>query len=144
MFLEIKTILNDTTKTGKFWSKWVDDVWEENCVHAVNLNSVKDLYDMNDYTCINWDENNKSNTWRVYYFDDKPLECECGIFISSKVYLNKNAQGRRTLVIQYFPRTHQKATGSNHSGSAIHEFSFRLLVRILSSAFALRAFMYSA
>ena len=43
MFLEIKTILNDTTKTGKFWSKWVDDVWEENYSHAVNLNSVKDL-----------------------------------------------------------------------------------------------------
>ena len=89
MFLEIKTILNDATKTGNFWSKWVDDVWEENCSHAVNLNSVKDLYDMNDHTFIVWDANNKSNTWRVYYFDDKPPECECGIFISSKVRLNK-------------------------------------------------------
>ena len=28
MLLEIKTILNDATQTGKFCSKWVDDVWE--------------------------------------------------------------------------------------------------------------------
>ena len=52
MFLEIKTILNDTTKTGNFWSKWVDDVSEKNCSHAINLKSVKDLYDMNDHTFI--------------------------------------------------------------------------------------------
>ena len=44
---------------------------------------------MNDHTSIVWDVNNKSNTWRVYYFDDKPPKCECGIFISSKVCLNK-------------------------------------------------------
>ena len=62
MFLSIKTILNDAMKTGNFWSKWVDDIWEENCSHAVNLNSVKDLYDMNDHTFIVWDANNKSNT----------------------------------------------------------------------------------
>ena len=35
IFLETKTILNDATKTGKLWSKWVDDVWEVNCAHAV-------------------------------------------------------------------------------------------------------------
>ena len=89
MFLEIKTILNDTIKTSNFQSKWVDDVWEENCSHAVNLNSVKDLYDINGHTFIVWDTNNESNTWRFYQFDDKPLECECGIFISSKVPLIK-------------------------------------------------------
>ena len=44
---------------------------------------------MNDHTFIIWDANNKSNKWRVYYFDDKPPECECGICISSKVRLNK-------------------------------------------------------
>ena len=89
MFLEIITILNDVTKTGNFWSKWVDNVWEENCSHAINLNSVKDLYDMNDHTFIVWDTSDKSYTWRVYYFDDKPSEYECGIFISSKVSLIK-------------------------------------------------------
>ena len=52
MFLEIKTILNDATKTSNFWSNWVDDIWEENCSHTVNLNYVKDLYDMNDHTFI--------------------------------------------------------------------------------------------
>ena len=51
--------------------------------------SVKDLYDMNDHTFIVWDINNKPNTWRVYYVDDKPPECECGIFISTKIRLNK-------------------------------------------------------
>ena len=89
MFLEIKTILNNAINTGNFWSKWVENVWDENCSHAVNLNSVKDLYDMNDHTYIVWDANNISNTWRVYYFDDKPPECECGIFLSSKVSLIK-------------------------------------------------------
>ena len=34
--------------------------------------------------------------------------------------------------------------GSNHSGFAIHEFSFGLLLRVLPSAFSLPAFMYSA
>ena len=62
MFLGIKTILNDATKTGNFWSRWVDDIWEENCSHTVNLNSVKDLYDMNEYTFIVWDASNKSYT----------------------------------------------------------------------------------
>ena len=89
MFLEIKTILNDAIKTGNFWFKWVDDVWEKNCSHAVNLNYVKDLYNMNDHKFIVWDVNNKSNTWRVYCFDDKLPECECGVFIYSKVRLIK-------------------------------------------------------
>ena len=89
MFLSIKAILNDAIKTGNFWSKWVDDIWEDNCSHAVNLNSVKDLHDMNDHTSIVWNANNKSNTWRVFYFDDKPPECECGISLSSKVSLIK-------------------------------------------------------
>ena len=88
IFLETKTILNDATKTGKFWSKWVDDVREKNYFHAVNLNSIKDLYDMNDHIFIVWDASNTSNTWRVISFDDKLPECECGIFISSKVSLN--------------------------------------------------------
>ena len=86
-FLSIKTTLNDAIKTGNFWSKRVDDIWEENCTHAVNLNSLKDLTDMNDHTFIVWDANNNSNTWRVYYFDDKLPTCECGIFLSSKVSL---------------------------------------------------------
>ena len=54
-------------KTGKLLSKWVDDVWKENCSHAVNLNSVKDLYEMNEHTFIVWDVINKSHTWKVYY-----------------------------------------------------------------------------
>ena len=88
IFLEITGILNDAEKNGKFWSKWVDNVWDENCFHAVNLNSVKYLFDINEHIFIVWDANNKSDTWKVYYFDDKTPECECGIFISSKVRFN--------------------------------------------------------
>ena len=44
---------------------------------------------MNEHTFIVWDANNKSHTWKVYYFDDNPPEYEYGIFISSKVRLNK-------------------------------------------------------
>ena len=38
IFLEIKIVLNDADKNSKFWSKWVDNDWDENCSHAVNLN----------------------------------------------------------------------------------------------------------
>ena len=60
-------------KTGKFWFKWVGDVWEEYCSHTVNLN---------EHTFIIWDARNKSHTWKVYYFDDTPPEYECGKSIS--------------------------------------------------------------
>ena len=75
-------------KIVKFWSKWVDNAWDEICSHAVNLNSVKYLFDINEHIFIVWDANNKSDIWKVYYFDDKTPECECGIFISSKVRFN--------------------------------------------------------
>ena len=75
-------------KNGNFWSKWVDGVWDENCSHTVNLNSVKYLFDINEHTFIVWDANNKSDTWKVYYFDDTPPECEYGIFVSSTVRFN--------------------------------------------------------
>ena len=50
----------------------MDNVWDENCSHAVNLNSVKVLFEINEHTFIVRDANNKSDTWKVYYFDDKP------------------------------------------------------------------------
>ena len=86
MFLEIKGILNDAEKIVKFWSKWVDNAWDEICSHAVNLNSIKYLFNINAHTFIVWDANNESDTWKVYYVDDKALEC--GIFISLKVGFN--------------------------------------------------------
>ena len=46
------------------------------------------MFDINEYTFIVWDANGKSDTWKVYYFDNKPPECESGIFISSKVCFN--------------------------------------------------------
>ena len=88
IFLEIKNILNDAENTGKCWSKWVENIWDDNCSHALNLNYIQDLYDINENIFIDWDANNKSDTWKVYYFDDKPPEYECSIFISSKVRFN--------------------------------------------------------
>ena len=41
---------------------------------------------INEHTFIVWDANDKSDTWKVYYVDDKALEC--GIFISLKVGFN--------------------------------------------------------
>ena len=40
----------------------MDNIWDKNCSHAVNLNSVKDLFDINEHTFIVWDDNNKSDT----------------------------------------------------------------------------------
>ena len=50
--------------------------------------------------------------------------------IISILVINKirDYQERRALVVKCFPRIHRKVTGSNHSGLAIHEFSFGLLV----------------
>ena len=31
MFIEIRNIINNAISTGKYWSKWVDKVWDENC-----------------------------------------------------------------------------------------------------------------
>ena len=62
IFLEIRNDLNNTEKTGKFWSKWVENVWDDNCSHDVNVNSVKDLYDINEHPFIVWDANNKFDT----------------------------------------------------------------------------------
>ena len=61
---------------------------DDNCSHVVNLSSVLDLYDINENTFIVWNGNNKSDTWKVYYFDDNPSECECSIFLSSTVRFN--------------------------------------------------------
>ena len=66
----------------------MDNAWDEICSHAVNLNSVKYLFNNNEHTFILWDANNKSDRWKEYYFDNNPPECECGIFISSKVRFN--------------------------------------------------------
>ena len=49
MFLEIKNILNNA-KNCKFWSKQVDNILDENCFHTVNLNPVKDVFDINEHT----------------------------------------------------------------------------------------------
>ena len=65
-----------------------DNVWDEFFSHAVYLTSVKDVFDINELTFILWDTNNKSDTSKVYYFDDNPPEYEYGIFISSKVRFN--------------------------------------------------------
>ena len=52
----------------------MDNVWDENYSHSVNLNSVKDFVDINEHTFVVWNTNNNSDTLTVYYIDDEPHE----------------------------------------------------------------------
>ena len=47
MFIEIRKAINDTYNSGKHWSKWVDKVWNKNCMNAVHLNAIMELTDNN-------------------------------------------------------------------------------------------------
>ena len=85
IFIEICNVINKAISTCRYWSKWVDKVWDENCDHVINLNFSFELSDVNQNTFIIWDGHFKNETWKVTYHDDRPLECECGIFVSSKV-----------------------------------------------------------
>ena len=44
---EIRNVINDAVSSGRYWSKWVDKVWDENCEHAINLNFSFELIDVN-------------------------------------------------------------------------------------------------
>ena len=83
--IEIGNVINDAVSSGRYWSKWIDKVWDENCEHAINLNFSFELTDISQNTLIIWDVHFKNETWKVTYHDDIPPEYECGIFLSSKV-----------------------------------------------------------
>ena len=85
MFIEKRNDINTAIYSGIYWSKWVGKVWDENCKHAINLNFSFELTDVNKITLIIWDGYFKNETWKVTYHDDRPPECECEIFFSSKV-----------------------------------------------------------
>ena len=44
---EIRNVINDAVSSGRYWSKWVDKVWDENCEHAINLSCSFELIDIN-------------------------------------------------------------------------------------------------
>ena len=52
MFIEILNVINDAQSTGRFQSKWVDKVWDENCEHTINSNYYIQLTDINQNTFI--------------------------------------------------------------------------------------------
>ena len=37
MFIEIRNVINDAKSSDRYWSKWVDKVWDEKCIHAMKL-----------------------------------------------------------------------------------------------------------
>ena len=37
MFIEIRNVINKAIPSGRYWSTWVDKVWDENCEHAINF-----------------------------------------------------------------------------------------------------------
>ena len=74
MFIEIRNVINKVISTGRYWYKWVDKVWDENCDHAINLNFSFELTYVNQNLFIIWDGHFKNKTWRVTYHDDRPPE----------------------------------------------------------------------
>ena len=44
---KIRNVINDAVSSGRYWSKWVDKVWDENCEHAINLSCSFELIDIN-------------------------------------------------------------------------------------------------
>ena len=52
-FIEIRNVINDTVSSGRYWSKWVDKVWDENCEYAINFNFSFELTDVNQNTLLN-------------------------------------------------------------------------------------------
>ena len=84
MFIEIRNIINDAESSNRYWSKQVDKVWDENYEHAINLNFSFEITDVNQNTFIIWDGNSNNDTWKIMYYEDRPPEFECGIFLSFK------------------------------------------------------------
>ena len=52
MFIEIRNIINNTISTVRYWSKWVDKFWNDNCEHAINLKFRFELTNVNQNTFI--------------------------------------------------------------------------------------------
>ena len=84
MFIEIRSVINKAISTERYWSEWVDKVWDENYYHAINLNLCVELTDIYQNTFIIWDGHYNNETCKVTYHDDRLHKCECGIFVSSK------------------------------------------------------------
>ena len=85
IFIEIRYVINNAISTGRYWSKWVDKYWDDNCEHAINLNFSFELTHVNQNKFIIWDDHFKNETWKVTYHDDRLPESECGLFVYSKV-----------------------------------------------------------
>ena len=85
VLIEIRNVINNAISTGRYWSKWVDKVWDENYDYVINLNFSVELTDVIQNIFIIWDGHFKNEIWKVTYHDDRPPECECGIFFYSKV-----------------------------------------------------------
>ena len=85
MCIEVRNVINTVISSGRYWFKWVDKVWDENCEHSINLNFSFEFTDVNQNTFIIWDIHFKNETRKVTYHDDISPECKCGMFVSSKV-----------------------------------------------------------
>ena len=87
MFIEILNVINKSISFGRYWSKWVDKVWNKNCEHKINFNFNFELTDANQNTFIIWDDYFKNETWKVIYHDDRPPEYEYGIFFLQRLVI---------------------------------------------------------
>ena len=64
IFIDIRNAINDAMSSGRYWSKQVDKVWNENCENAINLDISFDLRDIDQNTFITWDGNSNNETWK--------------------------------------------------------------------------------
>ena len=62
MCIEIRNVINDIVSSGRYWSKWVDKIWDENCEHKFHLNfSSKLTYvDQKHFIISNGNSNNET------------------------------------------------------------------------------------
>ena len=46
IFIKIRSVINKAISTERYWSEWVDKVWDENYYHTINLNLCVELTDI--------------------------------------------------------------------------------------------------
>ena len=47
IFIEFRNVINDAESSDRYWSKWIDKVWDENCEYTINLIFFFNLTDVN-------------------------------------------------------------------------------------------------
>ena len=60
-----------------------EKTYDEKCAHAIHLNYITELIDINKHTFITWEGNNNTDIGSLLVLGQTP-KCEFGLFLSSK------------------------------------------------------------